>query len=87
MMLITIEVKHESMVVHHDKLKGCREVWRASGLIVFVKGPLDKQRFDQARHIAMQFCESVNIPVISLRKTGNQLSYARQFKTETRRMF
>jgi hypothetical protein len=87
MRLITIEVKDESMTVHDDKLKGCREVWRAAGLLVYVKGPLSKQGYEQARHIAIHVCEEMHIPVISLKKTGNQSSFARQFETQTRRMF
>lgn len=87
MRLITIEVKEEVMLVHDDKLKHSREVWRAAGLLVYVKGPLSKQGYEQARHIAMQVCEDMHIPVISLKKTGRQSSDARQFETQTKRMF
>jgi len=87
MRLITIDVKDESMTVIDDKLKGCREVWRAPGLIVFVKGALNKKQYEQARHLAVSVCEDMHIPVISLRKTGSQKSFARSFETNTKRMF
>lgn len=87
MRLITIEVKDESMTVHDDKLKHARELWRAPGLLVYVLGPLSKQGYEQARHLAVIVCEEMHIPVRSLKVTGNQKSFAREFKTETRRMF
>lgn len=87
MLLITIEVKDESLTVHDDKLKKSREVWRAAGLIVYVKGAMDKKQYEQARNLVMNYCENVHIPVISIKKTGNQNSFARSFETQTRRMF
>jgi len=87
MLLITIEVKEESLTVHDDKLKGCREVWRAAGLLVYVKGSMNKKQYEQARNLVMNYCENIHIPVSSLRKTGNQNSFARSFETQTKRMF
>lgn len=84
---ITIEVKHESMVVHNEKLAYARIVWIAAGLTVYVRGPLKGVLYEQARHLALIQCQSMHIPEISLRAYNYAAMKKSSFETKTRRMF
>lgn len=67
-MLITIENKYGTLVVHEGKkLKGARLEWRASGLEVYLKGTHVKC-YDQSANLAMNYALSIHVPVISLRR-------------------
>jgi len=70
MIKITIVNKHGVMIVHEDRLKKSRLYWRGAGIEVYGKGGLHGICYEQAANLAMQYCQSVNIPVISLRKAN-----------------
>lgn len=67
-MLITIENKYGTIVVHEGKkLKGARLEWRAPGLEVYLKGTHAKC-YHQSANLAMNYALSIHVPVISLRR-------------------
>jgi len=66
MAIITIENKYGVITVHEGvKLPKARLEWRASGIEVYLKGSF-KREYDVAANLAMNYCLSIHIPVISL---------------------
>jgi len=70
MIKITIENRYGVMIVHETRLKRSRLYWRGAGIEVYGKGGFHGMCYEQAANLAMQYCQSVHIPVISLRKAN-----------------
>jgi len=70
MIIITIENKYGNMIVHETRLKKSRLYWRGAGIEVYGKGGFYGIAYEQAANLAMQYCQNVHVPVISLRKAN-----------------
>ncbi len=67
---ITIVSKYDTLVVLPGKAKRARLEWRASGLEIWVKGPLGGTLYETAANLAMNAAINRHIPAISLRKVS-----------------
>jgi len=86
--LITIEVLDEEMIVHEgEKLSGSRLVWSCSDLAVWVKGPLNGLRYEQASNLALNVCYDRHIPALSLKRVNSSSSNRKSFETNTRSLW
>lgn len=85
--LITIVSKYDTLKVSEGFLKGSRCLWIAPGLTVYVHGPLPGLMYEQACNLALQVCDEMHIPAMSLKRYNVPEAKKSSFETKTRRMF
>lgn len=78
MAIITIENKYGLLVVHEGQAtKHSRLEWRGAGLEVYLVGSFASQ-YDQAANLAMNYAQSIHVPVTSMRRVGVSKSISRK---------
>lgn len=67
MIIITIEIKYLTMIVHQGKSKRARLTWTGPGLEVYVLGSLQGLAYEQAANLTVNYALGVHIAPSSIK--------------------
>lgn len=70
MELITIEVTTTTITVKDGRVRGSKLKYVASGLEIYLIGPVPVTKRDKVRYVALEQVRARHMPLISLRSYG-----------------